>query len=102
MKERSMFKTAIYGYSILTECLIYELNGNDIEISFLIDRNADNLSISFPKYKLDEAPLNNVNHILIMPVDNYEIIKRDLQEQMNNSGNNGLILVTFEDLIYEL
>lgn len=102
MEEHGMANIAIYGYSMLTKCLIYELKESDIAIKFIIDRNADNLVISFPKYKLNEAPLKDVGHIIITPVDDYESLKADIREQLVQSGINGVSLITFEELIYEL
>lgn len=102
LEDRKISKVAVYGYSLLTECLIYELDKSNVKLEFLIDRNAGNLVISFPKYKLEQAPLKEVSHILIMPVDDYETIKNDIIDQMHKLEISNIGLLTFEELIYEL
>lgn len=86
---------AIYGMTGLGRCLLEELRGTDIEVKYVVDRNADNIEVSFPKFK-PEDKLEKVDAMVITAIYYYQGIVEDMEKKVD------FPLVSLEDVVYGL
>lgn len=97
IRKRDISRVAIYGFCDVTRTLIYELKESEIDIVCVIDRNAMKIDwYSFDFCTVEQINQKDVDAIIIMPVDDYQIIIESLQHIKD------VELITFEELIYEL
>lgn len=98
--DKGMKNICIYGFDIMGECLLYELENSAIDIRFFIDKTGERKFVDFPIYTLDEAKSQDysaVDGIIVSPVDDYERITSDLKKHGIN-----VKIVSLEDLLYEI
>jgi len=93
--NNSYNKIAIYGMGDAGERLIEELRNSDIEISYIIDRNADKIVSEFPKKKPTDD-LDNVDAIVVSAVFAYHEIEEELSKKVDCH------IISLEDVIYGL
>lgn len=86
---------AVYGMSAPGERLIEELEDTDIEIRYVVDRNAEHIVTRLPKYKPDD----NLPEVDVMVVTAI-IAFQDIQEDMENKV--AFPIISLEDMIYGL
>ena len=94
--DRKIQKASLYGYDGIAECILYELRETSINIQAIIDRKGKKILIDFPVYKPNESEKLNVDAIIMMPVDNYQIIKSDLSRYTTAK------IISIEEVLYEL
>ena len=92
-KARNFSKVAIYGMKELGQRLYEELRNSDIEVKYIIDKNADELyaevDIVSPDGELDE-----VDVIVITAIHYYDEIKEVLASKVNCP------IISLEEVIY--
>ncbi len=86
---------AIYGMNEAGERLIEELEDTEIEIKYVVDRNADNIVTNLPKFKPDDD-LPEVDVMVVTAI----IAFQDIQETMEKKV--AFPIVSLEDLVYGL
>ena len=86
---------AIYGMSEPGERLIEELEDTDIEIRYVVDRNADNIVTRIPKYKPDDD-LPNVDVMIVTAI----LAFQDIRDEMGKKTS--FPIISLEDVIYGL
>ncbi len=84
---------AVYGMSAPGERLIEELEDTDIEIRYVVDRNADHIVTRLPKYKTDD----NLPEVDVMVVTAI-IAFQDIQDEMEKKVP--FPIISLEDMIY--
>lgn len=100
--ERKNYKSiAVYGQGTLGELFCREARNQNVNIEYLIDKNADSVCYSIddvPTIPLDEiCNQNGVDVIVVTPIANYDDIVNDL-----GSMNVNCDIISLEDVIYEL
>ena len=97
LKERGYKDIGVYGYISLTDCIVYELIGSkEAKLRCIIDQKGDKILIDFPAVKPTEIERLNLDVIVIMPVDDYEPIKKQLEKYTDAD------IKTIEEILYEL
>lgn len=97
LKERGYKDIGVYGYISLTDCIVYELIGSkEVKLRCIIDQKGDKILIDFPAVKPTEIERLNLDVIVIMPVDDYEPIKKQLEKYTDAD------IKTIEEILYEL
>ncbi len=94
--DRKIHQAALYGYDIIAECILYELKETSIIIQAIIDKKGKEIFIDYPAYKPNESGNLNVDAVIMMPVDNYEVIKSDLRHYTSAK------IISIEEVLYEL
>lgn len=87
-------KIAIYGMSVLGNLLYQELKETKVEVSYAIDRNADNMHFELPVLKPSDE-YGKVDVIIVTAVLDYEKIKKNIltKTQVN--------VISIEDIVFE-
>lgn len=93
--QNGYHKIAIYGMSYAGETLVEELNGSDIEISYGIDRNADNIYAEFDVV-FPDSELREVDVIVVTSIKFFDEIEEFLSEKVNCP------ILSLEDILYEV
>lgn len=96
LADRKLQKVAIYGYDKIAECILYELKESSVSILAIIDKKGKKILVDFPAFKPDEIGNLNVDAIIMMPVDDYRIIKSDLCCYTTTK------IISIEEVLYEL
>ncbi len=97
LKERGYKDIGVYGYISLTDCIVYELMGSkEVKLKCIIDQKGDKILIDFPAVKPTEIERLNLDVIVLMPVDDYEPIKKQLEKYTDAD------IKTIEEILYEL
>ena len=86
---------AIYGLNEAGERLIEELEYTDIDIKYIVDRNAENLATRLPKYKPDE-PMPDVDVMIVAAIMSFQEIQEDMEKKVS------FPIVSLEDVVYGL
>lgn len=94
--DRKLQKVAIYGYDIIAECILYELKESSVSILAIIDKKGEKILVDYPAFKPDEIEDLDVDAIIMMPVDNYQLIKSDLCRYTTTK------IISIEEILYEL
>ncbi|MCI8295698.1 MAG: hypothetical protein HFG22_07415 [Lachnospiraceae bacterium] len=92
LSENGYHDIAIYGIGYLGERLLDELNGTDINVKYVIDRNANNIDRDI-KIVRPEDGLEAVDAIIVTPVLYYHEIKKKLSEKID------LPIISIENII---
>ena len=80
--ENNYNNIAIYGMHILGERLLKELENSNVEVSYAMDRNAENIVCNIPiKHPDDDLP--KVDAIIVTTFLNYEEVKLMLRERVD-------------------
>lgn len=77
LRKRDVYSVAVYGYSQIGKRLYYSLKKEGTYVRYFIDINAEYLKEEIPVY-LPEAPLPQVDIIIISLVEEVESIKEKL------------------------
>lgn len=94
--EENNYKTvAIYGMKELGERLYDELRNSDIEVKYIIDKNADAIYSEIDVITPDEK-LPKVDVIVVTAIHYYDEIEEMLTEKVNYP------VVSLEDIVFEL
>ncbi len=91
--ERNNYhEIAVYGMHYLGERLKDELQGTDIVIKYVIDKNAENIHVGV-KVVQPEDVLEDVDAIIVTPIFYFEEIKRKLSAKVRCP------IISLEDII---
>ena len=94
--ERNNYhEIAIYGMHYLGERLQDELQGTDIVIKYVIDRNANNIHVGV-KAVQPEDELEDVDAIIVTPIFYFEEIRRKLSAKVRCP------VISLEDVIHNV
>ena len=93
-QNRNIKNIAIYGYDMLAEILVYELDRSHISIKGIIDRRGDRININFPAFTLPQAIDLDIDSVVVCPVDDYQKIIADIEKYLTCP------IVTMEDVVY--
>lgn len=85
----------VYGMRELGEQLIAELKETDIQVKYIVDKNADKIVSNLPKYT-PEDKLPQVDALVVTAIYYYQ----DIQEMMEKRIN--CPIISLEDVIYGL
>lgn len=92
--ERNNYhEIAVYGMHYLGERLQDELQGTDIVIKYVIDKNADNIHVGVKAVR-PEDEWENVDAVIVTPIFYFEEIKRKLSAKLRCP------IISLEDVIY--
>lgn len=86
---------AVYGMRELGEQLISELKGTDIQVKYIVDRNADKLAVNLPKYK-PEDNLPQVDALVVTAIYYFQDIQEMMEEKIDCP------IISLEDVVYGL
>lgn len=92
-RKKNIKSIGIYGLGCVASRLCDELNNTEIEIRYIIDRNADRLISDFRLVTLDNN-LEEVDTIVVTPVDQFELIRKELEKKI------GCSIVHIEDILF--
>lgn len=95
LKNRGLRKIALYGFTDLARCMIYELDNSEIEIHYIIDMQGENLQINMPACRLEDTKTDDIDAVICCYLDDGET-KEILQNRL------GCNVITIEELVYEL
>ncbi len=95
LKKNGYKKIAIYGMHYLGERLYESLKDSEIEVAYVIDRNADNIFAEVDVYKPDEE-LYDVDAVIVTAFYFFDEIEESLAEQLVCP------IVSLEDIINEM
>ena len=90
-------RVGIYGYGKVGMALCHLLQESGMEISFLIDREAEFLSAKYNisiNQAIDEVSLKSVDAIMVTPVDSYNLIKNEIMKKYTD-----ILIITIADII---
>lgn len=100
--ENNYKSIAVYGMHYLGECLVQELKGTDIEIKYIIDQNADHISLdtdedgeSYTIIKPEEK-FSKVDAIVVTAFYFFDQIEETLSDKVDCP------ILSLEDIIYEM
>lgn len=94
--NRNEYKTvAIYGMKELGERLYEELRNTEIQVKYIIDKNADGICAEIDVVTPD-TKLEPVDVIVVTAVHYYEEIEKMLEDKID------FPVVSLEDIIYEM
>lgn len=91
-EEKNIKRIAIYGMSYLGESLLEEFSHTDIQVSYAIDQNADNIFCDIDVVKPTDI-LEPVDAIVVTAVYNFREIEEKLRERYNG------LIINLEDVI---
>lgn len=90
------FKTvAVYGLSEVGYEVVHELQRNNIDVLYCIDRNADNIFSNVSVFRPDEN-LQHVDAVIVAVVQFYEEVKEGLEKKIDCP------IVSLEDVVWEV
>lgn len=95
LRCHNMNTIAVYGMGDIGVKLCRELQGTDIHIKYVIDRNIPADTVFAPMKKPDES-LPQVDAIIVTPVNVFPQIKESLSAVTDNR------IVSIEDIIYNI
>ena len=95
IRARGYINIAIYGFTDLARCLIYELDKSDLNISYIIDRQGENIPINISAYTLQGVENKNVDAVICCYLDDGDI-RKELEKHFECD------IITIEELLYEL
>lgn len=95
IRARGYSNIAIYGFTDLARCLVYELDESDLNISYIIDRQGENIPINISAYTLQEVENKNVDVVICCYLDDGDI-RKELEKHFECD------IITIEELLYEL
>lgn len=88
------YKTvAIYGMKEVGQLLYNEIAKSDVEVKYVIDKNAENLDCEVPCYKPDHN-LEQVDCVIVTAIHYFDEIKTDLLSIIESD------ILSVEDLVY--
>lgn len=93
--ENNYKKVAIYGMSYVGERLYDELAASDIEVSYAIDKRADDIYVDLEIYTIEDE-LPDVDVIVVTAISYFDEISDKLSTATEAP------IVSLEDIIYEL
>ena len=85
---------AIYGMKELGEELLYELKESEVEVKYVIDKNADDLYVDKDMYRPDEE-LEPVDAVIVTAVHWFHEIEEDMRKKLECP------ILSLEDVIYD-
>ena len=91
--DNRMKTVAIYGFGALGQRLYEDLQGLEVEVAYVIDRNAENIKIDGLKVVTMEEELDLVDAIIITPIQFFMSIERDLENKSSAE------IVSIEDVV---
>lgn len=91
--DNRMKKVAIYGFGALGQRLYEDLKQLDVEITYVIDRNADNIRIDGLKVVTLDGELDIVDAIIVTPIQFFYDIEKDLESKMSTD------IISIEDVV---
>lgn len=94
-KEKKYKKIAVYGMNEMGYMVLKELEGSEIEVSYCIDKNADNLFAKINVYKPDED-LQPVDAVIVAVVQFYDEVKKNLSEKLDCP------VISLSDVVWEI
>lgn len=91
---KNNYKTvAIYGMKELGERLLNELQGSEIEIKYIIDRNADGIYADLDVFTPDDE-LEDVDVVVVTAIHYFDEIEAEMSDKMSCP------IISLEDVIY--
>ncbi|XME03793.1 hypothetical protein QYZ88_006345 [Lachnospiraceae bacterium C1.1] len=85
-------KVAIYGYGILGQTLMKELEGSRVEVICIVDKNYKNIFADVPTVSIDNIPLCDA--VIISVVNYFDEIEGELL------GKCQCPIISLEDIVY--
>lgn len=86
---------AVYGMSFVGRRLVNELKDSDINIKYVVDKNANYIHTDLKVYRMEDD-LPAVDAIIVTPITYFSTIKEELKGKLNCP------IISAEDLIYEI
>lgn len=93
-KKNNYRKIAVYGMNDMGYMILKELEESDIEVSYCIDRNADNLFAQIDVRKPDEV-LPPVDAVIVAVVHCYDEVKENLSRKVDCP------VISLSDVVWE-
>lgn len=88
-------KIAVYGMNFVGQTLCKELEGSHIQISYAIDKNAENIYADFDVVTLEDN-LEDVDAVIVTPIYYFDEIEEQLASKMSCP------IISMEDILYEV
>lgn len=90
------YKTvAIYGMKELGERLLEELRGDEVEVKYIIDKNAEEIYADLDVFTPDDA-LEDVDVVVVTAIHYFDEIEEHMRDKVNCP------IVSLEDIIYAI
>lgn len=93
LKKENMHKIAIYGYGNIGKIFYREIKGSEIQVSYIIDREAGSFIEEVPVFGLQDK-LPEVDVIIVTIPDQMENIQRDLRKLCDYP------IISLEEVVY--
>ena len=95
IRSRGYKNIAIYGFTDLARCMVYEIDGSELNICYIIDMQGKNTQINIDTYTLNEVPNKDIDAVICCYLDDGDIMK-ELKKSFECD------VITIEELLYEL
>lgn len=95
LKENGYKTIAIYGMHYLGECLYAELKHSEIDVKYVIDRNAANIELDIDIVTPNDT-LAEVDAVIVTPIYYFDEIEEQLSKNMKCP------IISLEDIVYEM
>lgn len=92
-EDNRMKKVAIYGFGALGQRLYEDMKKLDVELAYVIDRNAENIKIDGLKVVTLDHELELVDAIIVTPIQFFMDIERDLESRTSAD------IISIEDVV---
>lgn len=94
-KKNNYKKIAVYGMSEMGYMVLKELEDSEVEVSYCIDKNADNLFAKYDVRRPDEE-LEPVDAVIVAVVQYYDEVKEALSEKLDCP------VISLSDVVWEV
>jgi len=95
-RDNGYKKVAIYGMGELGKLFLRELNNTEVEIPFVIDKNAGSITVPGIKTVTLREVKGVTDVIVVTVVDKFDTIKADIEKYMD------VPVVSLEDVLFSL
>ena len=95
LHERQFDRIAIYGIKEIGELLLKELEGSEVEVAYVIDRDADSLFLPIHVCRPDDS-LKSVDAIVVTCIHYFDEIKKTMESKMNCP------VLSIEDIVFQM
>jgi hypothetical protein len=93
--DKGFYNIAVYSFTPVSKSLIYELDGSQVNIAYLIDRYGSTLHINFKCCTLEEADSNGIDAVICCYIGDDKVVE-DIKKYFSCP------VLTMEEVLYEL
>ncbi len=87
-------KIAVYGYGHIAKHLLFQLQGHDVKIEYIIEQFKSQNSVPYPTKTVSDD-LEQVDVVVVTPIVEYSEIKKSVKERINCP------IVSIKEVVFE-